>query len=191
MAKMKMADKRLRFSDKNISASQFKSLNSSNRINLQKAGSKLSVEEFGNGTASGPLNPFLEQILKELPSANMPSEAGNSTAFTGNIAAFNEGYESIKSSSKDALSKKIRNNIEKQTLQISKKQVQDSLLNTFNITSTAALLAASNKNTSGLNLDSIITKTQNNSSLNVSAKQATVNFQAGNRISQARIPSAG
>jgi hypothetical protein len=55
----------------------------------------------------------LEQILKELPSANMPSEAGNSTAFTGNIAAFNEGYESIKSSSKDALSKKIRNNIEK------------------------------------------------------------------------------
>ena len=190
MAKMKMADKRLRFSDKNIS-SQFKSLNSSNRINLQKAGSKLSVEEFGNGTASGPLNPFLEQILKELPSANMPSEAGNSTAFTGNIAAFNEGYESIKSSSKDALSKKIRNNIEKQTLQISKKQVQNSLLNNFNITSTAALLAASNKNTSGLNLDSMITKTQNNSSLNVSAKQATVNFQAGNRISQARIPSAG
>jgi hypothetical protein len=43
----------------------------------------------------------------------MPSDAGSSTAFTGNIAAFNEGYESIKSSNKDALSKKIRNNIEK------------------------------------------------------------------------------
>jgi hypothetical protein len=46
----------------------------------------------------------------------MPSEAGNSTAFTGNIAAFNDGYESIKSTSKDALSKKIRSNIEKQTV---------------------------------------------------------------------------
>jgi hypothetical protein len=57
---MSVADKRLRLSDKNISSSQFKSLNSSNRINLQKPGSKLSVEEFGNGTASGPLNPFLE-----------------------------------------------------------------------------------------------------------------------------------
>lgn len=119
---------------------------------------------MGTCTASGPLNPFLEQILKELPSANISSEVGNSTAFTG--VTFTDGFDSQKSTGKsgNAITKKIRSNIEKQTVQISKKQMQNSLLNTFNLTTTAAaLLAASNKNAAD-------TKTQTNSNINVAVQ---------------------
>lgn len=135
---------------------------------MQKPGPKLSNEDFGTQmgtcTASGPLNPFLEQILKELPSANISSEVGNSTAFTG--VTFTDGFDSQKSTGKsgNAITKKIRSNIEKQTVQISKKQMQNSLLNTFNLTTTAAaLLAASNKNAAD-------TKTQTNSNINVAVQ---------------------
>ena len=128
--------------------SQLKSLNSSNRINLPNPKSKISIEDFGSQmgtfTASGPLNPFLEQILKELPSANMDSHP--QTTFTGNIASWNDGQQSHKNSKNTNISKKIRSNIDKQAQ--SKKQ-QNSFLNNFNLTTTtAALLNASNRNAS-------------------------------------------
>jgi hypothetical protein len=83
----------------------------------------LSIEDFGTQigtcTASGPLNPFLEQILRELPSATMPNET--TTTFAGNITAFNDEPSKEKSGERSVdksgtVSKKIRSNIEKQTV---------------------------------------------------------------------------
>jgi len=95
-------DKRPRISDKQQGQTG-KSLNSSNRINLPRPNTKFEkLDHFGTQvgtfTASGPLNPFLEQILKELPSANMQSDANNSISLANNVGTFNDGLTSIKSS---------------------------------------------------------------------------------------------
>lgn len=120
--------------------------------------------------------------MKEIPSANISSEVGNSTALTNTLAALTDGIDQQTNSSKGtALSKKLRNNIEKQAVQISKKQVQNSLLNTFNLTTTAAaLLAASNKNAHEATI-----KTQSNSTINV-----VVNAQSVKRVSQSSLGHA-
>ena len=73
-----------------------KALDSSiTRLNLPKPNSRKSIEDsssyFGTCTASGPLNPFLEQILKEIPNAatvnstNINSATCNSTVDMGQI----------------------------------------------------------------------------------------------------------
>ena len=80
-----------------------KALDSSiTRLNLPKPNSRKSIEDstsyFGTCTASGPLNPFLEQILKEIPNAatvqssNMNSMTCNSTV---NMALWAEGTNPI------------------------------------------------------------------------------------------------
>ena len=80
-----------------------KALDSSiTRLNLPKPNSRKSIEDstsyFGTCTASGPLNPFLEQILKEIPNAatvqssNMNSMTCNSTV---NMALWAEGTNQI------------------------------------------------------------------------------------------------
>jgi hypothetical protein len=91
------------------------------------------------------VNPLIEQILQEIPSANL-LEVGNSATVTGGPLSDLLDPQRSTYKSGNAISKKIRNNIEKQTVQLSKKQMQNSLLNSFNLTTTAAaLLAASNK----------------------------------------------
>lgn len=154
---------------------------------------------FATCTASGPLNPFLEQILREIPNAYSGNVSGVNSA--GATAALNlggvtskdmnfnfniQGQSSNKASggSKKTLgkiSKKIRSN-----MNIGSTSSKEQISNTFNLTTTAAaLLAASDKNAAAfMNIETktfesrnsnsvsgIATRDQSNGVLNSSKKQ--------------------
>ena len=152
-------------SSKGLSKSNQKAfLSSSNRLNRPKHSVHKSIEDsssyFATCTASGPLNPFLEQILREIPNAYSGNVSGLNSA--GATCALNLGgigskemtinlnmqeQSSSKASihSKKALgkiSKKIRSN-----MNIGGAQKSSQTSANFNLTTTAAaLLAASDKN---------------------------------------------
>lgn len=175
-------------STKGLSKSTQKAfLSSSNRLNRPKHSVHKSIEDsssyFATCTASGPLNPFLEQILREIPNAYSGNVSGLNSA--GATCALNlggigskemtinlnvqAGQNSSKASvnSKKALgkiSKKIRSN-----MNISGGQKAQVSAN-FNLTTTAAaLLAASDKNAPALQNTELLSQTfetRNSNSVN-------------------------
>ena len=141
-------------------------LSHSNRLNLPKHSTQKSVEDssgyFATQTASGPLNPFLEQILREIPNAYSGTVSGVNSA--GTTAVLNlEGIannfqpQEINVNVQDKGTAQVRSNESKKALGKILKKIQskinisgmqkDQISNTFNLTTTAAaLLAASEKN---------------------------------------------
>jgi len=156
---------------------------------------------FATCTASGPLNPFLEQILKEIPNAYSGNASGLNSA--GQTAVLNFGgfnNPSVKQELNFNLNIQSSNNRSgngsKKALGKISKKIQsrmimgnlskDKISNSFNLTTTAAaLLATSDKNAAAFSqaIDCQTFESRNSNSVSGMVDHGSSKKQALNRSS--------